>query len=375
VTDLDRMVTATLARVAEDDVHVERLLARATADGLRYRRRRRSRIAAGAALSVVAAGVGIALTATLLPVATGGPPPPAASRAAPSTVDSAKPSPSWAPPQAMTRLPALPPAAGAPGALGDPGQVGRPMLLHVGVDVLPFPVEHVQYLASGDGERLYLQGRPDGAAGPSRLLTVRLARTTRDFEPLDGAQTPVVVGGRPGTFATEPRYNTGTLRWRLANGLWLQVTGHVDQAQALAVAGGVRLDRAYRCAVPFRLPAVPPGARAETCTMSFSGGAAPSGGITVAIGASHVTVTADPGDGPGAGRTNETLGGRPARVLEHAGDGGRSILEIHMGLGNGIAMSLTAEGSYDGAVVRGLAANLEWVGGADPATWPADPLG
>jgi hypothetical protein len=371
------VVTDTLARVVEDDVHVERLLAGARASGVRYRRRRRLAVVAGAALSAAAVGTAVAVAGALLPT-TGDP-----AAAPPVTTGAPSAPPSGAPasaatgaPPPRTTLPALPPAVGAPSAQSDPAQVGRPQLVHVSLDALPFPADVVQYLASADGERLEVQGRPDGTSRTMTMtmLTVRLARGTTDFEPLDGAQKSVSVNGRPGTFAHEARFGTGTLRWRLANGLWLQVRGQFEEAAALTVANSVRVDRTYRCITPFRLPSPPTGTRVDSCSMTFFAGPDRSTGLTVAISGFYVTITSDPGDGPTATEVNETLGGRPARVVEHPGDGGHQIMEILFSVGPSTTVSLTAEGSYDGSVVRGLAATLQWIGGSDPAAWPEDPV-
>ncbi|MER7004508.1 hypothetical protein ABT297_15870 [Dactylosporangium sp. NPDC000555] len=366
MTGLDRVVTEALARVADDDVHVERLLAAARAGGIRHRRRRRVAIVAGTAFSVAVAGTAIALTAALLPTtADGMPAAPPATIAAPSPAPSAKSTTAAAPPK-MTAPPLLPPADGPPSALSDPAQVGRPWLVHLGMDALPFPASVVQYHTSADGEWVMIQG--------GSMLTVRLSRGTTDFEPLTGAQRSVVVNGRSGTFAHDSRSGDGTLRWRLANGLWLQVYGQLDEAAALAVANSVRVDRTYRCAVPFRLPSVPAGTKADSCGMTFFGGPSRSTATTIAIGASYVKFTTERGDGPATAAANETLGGRPARVLEHPGDGGRPILEIQIGMGGGTTLSMVAEGSYKGSAVRELAATLQWLGGDDPAAWPDNPL-
>ncbi|MFG2044911.1 hypothetical protein [Dactylosporangium sp. NPDC048998] len=373
MTGLDRVVTETLARVADDDVHVERLLAGARAGGIRYRRRRRLAIAAGAAFSVAAVGTAVALTTALLPTTAGGmPAAPPATTAVPSAAPSATPTTAAALPQ-TTAPPLLPPADGAPSALSDPAQVGRPWLVHLSMDVLPFPATVVHYQTSTDGEWVQLQGELSGTPKTLSMLYVRLSRGTTDFEPLTGEQKSVVVDGRPGTFAYDSRSGTGTLRWRLANGLWLQVYGQLDEAATLAVANGVRLDRTYRCAVPFRLPSVPAGTRAAACGTTFFGSER-STVMAIAIGDSYVSFTTELRNGSAAGAANETLGGRRAQVLEHPGDGGHPILEIHMGMGGGVTLSMVAAGSYNRSVVRELAATLQWLGGDDPAAWPENPL-
>ncbi|MEV6928746.1 hypothetical protein AB0M46_30235 [Dactylosporangium sp. NPDC051485] len=363
------MVADTLTQVVSDDVHVERLLNGARASGIRYRRRRRLTIVAATALAVAAVGTAGALAAAMLPATGNMAAAPTPITDAPSAPPSVRPTATAADlTQTMTQLPALPPAADAPSALSDPAQVGRPLLIHLGLDVLPFPVRNVQYLASSDGERLYLQGK-------AATLTVRLSRSTTDFEPLAGTQQPVVVNGHPGKFAYDESHSgIGTLRWRVANGLWLQVSGSLDRTAALAVGNGVRLDRTYRCAVPFRLPSTPAGTRVESCTMTMYAGPARGAGLTIATGGSYVTFTTDSGYGAAIREPNETLGSRPAEVIEHPGDKGRPILEINFAPEADTMVLMTAEGSYNGSVVRELAATLQWLGGSDPATWPENPV-
>ena len=48
-------------------------------------------------------------------------------------------------------------------------------------------------------------------------------------------------------------------------------------------------------------------------------------------------------------------------------------MEINVAL-DGRVVSMTAEGSYDPAVVRALAEGCVRAGDDDPATWPVDPL-
>jgi DNA-directed RNA polymerase specialized sigma24 family protein len=44
-----------------------------------------------------------------------------------------------------------------------------------------------------------------------------------------------------------------TVRWQPATGVWVQVSGDMDQAAAMAVATEVSLAEVHRCAAPFRL--------------------------------------------------------------------------------------------------------------------------
>ncbi|MGY0004675.1 hypothetical protein [Micromonospora sp. I033] len=375
MTDLDRALHETLTRVADEDVHVDRLLDGARAAGTRYRRRRRFRLAAGAAgLSAGAVAVVLTLTAALSPSAAPGPGLGPASGLSPEPkVTMSAPSPSTPPtPTPRTTLPTPPVAAGAATAVDSAAEVGRPLLLHLSLARLPFPVTGAQYqqLIDERQERLAIEGV--GNNGEQRELIVRVGVNTKDFEALAGERKAIRVAGRPGTFALEKidgrRY--AVLRWRAANGLWLQVAGARDETDALTVAASVRLDRTYRCVVPYRLRALPPTMKPESCSMVFRGTTVISM-LSVSNGTFHVLFTTDPGRVTDA---NERIGGRSARVLEHRGDGGAQIMEVAVDQGDSTMLSLTASGRYDPAVVRRIVAECDWTGGQDPGMWPTDPL-
>ncbi|MER7474537.1 hypothetical protein [Micromonospora sp. NPDC000018] len=271
----------------------------------------------------------------------------------------------------MTVLPTPPVATGAATAVESADEVGRPLLLHLSLAELPFPIIGVQYqqLIDERQERLAINGVDNN--GQQREITVRVGANTKDFEPLAGERKAVRVAGRPGTFALEKiddrRY--AVLRWRAANGLWLQVAGARDQTDALTIAANVRLDRTYRCVVPYRLRSLPATMKPESCSMMFSGTTATSM-LSVSSGTFNILFTTDSGQVRDA---NERIAGRPARVVEHPGDGGAQIMEVAVEQG-GTVLSLTASGRYDPTLVRRIAAECEWTGGQDPGTWPIDPF-
>jgi len=381
MTDLDRALHATLTRVADEDVHVEQLLAGARASGVRYRRRRR--IGRGVGIGV---GVGAAVLAVSVSVSAG-----VSRPAGPGPAVGSEPSVAASPSSAAakTTLPAPPVVDGAATAAGSAAEIGRPMLLHLGLDRAPFPVGGAQYqqLIDERQELLII----DGTVDDRRELTVRVGATTKDWEPLSGRRKTVVVGGRAGTLAVEkaakaedsgmagngPRAKadggdeqSAVLRWRTANGLWLQVAGARDAAEASTVAAGVRLDRTYRCGAPYRLRTLPAKMKPESCSVVFDGGSA-SSMLSVTDKMSNILLVTAAGL---VTQPNEKLGGRSARVVQHGGDGGAAILEVTVDEGDGV-LSLTASGHYDAATVRRIAGDCQWVGGPDPATWPTDPLG
>ncbi|WP_030437085.1 hypothetical protein [Actinoplanes subtropicus] len=361
MTDLDRALHSTLTRVAEEDVHVERLLAGARASGIRYRRRRRIGLGVGASVSAGAAVLALSMTVTAAVGRSAGPGPApgsGSSAAPPSAPPRFTPTPSAVP---MTTVPTPPVVAGGVSAADSAAEVGRPLRLHLSLDRAPFPTDDAQYqqLIGARQELLTVDGTDHGRG---RELTVRVGATTQDWEPLSGTHQAVVVGGRPGTLAGDAR--NVVLRWRAANGLWLQVAGARDAAEASAVAAGVRLDRTYRCAAPYRLPSLPATMKPESCSVVFHGGTAGSM-LSVTDKTFSILVTTEAGR---VAQPNEKLGGRPARVVQHAGDGGAPIMEVTVDE-DGAVLSLTASGQYDPAVVRRIAADCDWTGGSDPSTW------
>jgi hypothetical protein len=353
MTDFDSSLSATLERAAGDDVHVEALLAGARRAGVRYRRRRLGMLT-GAGL---AAGLA-ALVATMTVLAPSGGPasaPQYGSSPAPSVTPSVSAGPSG--PRSFTTWPA-PPAATATTALR----------LRLRLEQPPFPMTAVQHQLFVDErqESLYV----DGTGDEPRRLTVRSGHTTKDFEPLDGERKTVDVAGRPATFAAD-RAGRGTvtaLRWRTADGLWLQVVGAADEAEAVRIAASVRTDGAYRCVVPFRLTGLPPGMTAESCAMTFTADGVRQTALSVSDGAFHLlfdTSRRDP---------TERVGVRPARETQHPGDGGEMIMEVWADQAGGDAMSMTASGRYEVGRVRAIRSGMVWTDGTDPAAWPAAPL-
>ncbi|WP_238011852.1 hypothetical protein KZZ52_13525 [Dactylosporangium sp. AC04546] len=304
---------------------------------------RRYLLVAGAVLAFAAVGVaaaaGLPAVPDKHPAPKESPPQASAAAAAPA---SPVPVPSG-PGGPMRALPVLPVVD------GDPSAVGAPWELHLGLDVLPFAARVVRRAQAAQGEELRLE-----AGDPGTGVTVRLGRTTAHFEPLVGAERPVTVSGRAGVAAGN------AVRWQPADGLWAQVSGRMPEVTALAVAGGVRVDRTYRCSVPFRLPARV--ALFDRCALTFTDGNITEVALTVRDGESYARVTTERGR-LARGAVTEVLGGHPATVADR-------VIVIDTGAG---LLRLAAEGVLDQAWLRQLAAGVVWVGGA-PGDWPADPL-
>jgi len=288
------------------------------------------------------------------------------------TVPSARvPSVVTQPPALLTSMPALPPAAGSP-AQTAPLEVGRdPFLVHVWLARLQYPARSLQlYIASGQESIRVDGGDADGR--PAAGFFVQVGRTTTNFDPLTGTRRSVTVGDHPAVAGLETIQGrlVVTVRWQPAANLWAQVSGGMDLTMALAIAADVRLDQVHRCVVPMRLTAVPTGTVATSCNVTF---AATSVDATVGVRVDgwDVAISVAPGT---VQHPNEVLGGRPAYVLEHPGDGGARIMEVTVDCGDQIVANLTAEGHYDSGSVRSMAANVVPVRGTNMADWPTTPL-
>jgi hypothetical protein len=273
----------------------------------------------------------------------------------------------------MTAMPSLPLAPAASPALTAPDEVGRdPFLLHVWLATLPFPAATVQASSIGGQESLNISG-PVTADNSVPAYVVQASRRAEDLDPLSGTRHDVTVNGRAAVAAVISRalFPSVTVRWQPVKGLWVQVSGDMSQATALAFAAAVRLDQVRRCAAPFRLSHAPANARISSCNIAFAEGEVmPTVGVQVSAWGVAIDVMA----GGGVQYTNEVLGGRPARVVEHSGgDGGGRLMEITVDCGDR-TVHLTAEGPYNAAVVRSLAGGVVLSGGNDPADWPVSPL-
>jgi hypothetical protein len=379
--DVESALADALQNTADTDVHVEQLLSGARSTGMRYRRRHRTVLVGGAVVSAALALAVVALVRILLVVPDASVNPaanPAASgepRPAPSGPPGPTPAPSGPPGPtkitAMTEMPSLPPAPAAKTAQTAPAELGRdPLLVHLSLAKLPYPAAvGVSFRTGKDGESIMVQRQ---ATGKDEHVNVEAVRDSKKLTMPNGTQRSGTVNSRPAVITVDhiDGREFAAVRWQPAAGLWVQVSGSVDLAIAQTVANDVRLDRVYQCRVPFRFTGAPAGAHLESCSVQFGGGGfMPRATIDIGAWAVTVDLLTDPVRG-----ANEVLGGRPARVLEHPGDGGKKIMEITIDLGNSSA-SLVAEGPYDPAVVRAIAAGVTVAGGSDPASWPANPLG
>ncbi|WP_433114996.1 hypothetical protein [Micromonospora sp. CA-246542] len=272
VSDLDRRLAATLAHRAGGDIDPTPIVEHARQDGRRLRRRRRGLLAASAAAACVAlAAVGLTIPSADDPM-----------------------------PPATTLL--LPEATVQNGlAVG-----ADPTTVHFSADALVDGAEYATWRAGRGSESVEFRG-PDGAA------RFALARSVAALDALPQTlsssgrpqpRTDVRVGDRPGVAWFDPSgdQKLWVVRWQPADGLWAQLDTYAATSdEAIGTAGRVRFDGARRCVVPFRLEALPAGARLLECSVTLGRsekGAFVEGSLVVGDDAGRwLTVRAQPAPG------------------------------------------------------------------------------
>ncbi len=389
MNDLQDALTGALNAAAhEDEVHVERLLINARADGLRYRRRRRILLAAGSAL---AASVPVLLVAAGLafyggpgrPVGVGAGPntPTAAMTAAPTPAATTVPT--AVPTATVATAPQLPVLVGGISAQKAVSTVGRGAF-HVGLGELPFNVATMQWTSYSGLERVLVT--PDVSAVPTRAtdpttaardskVTIALARSTGGLTALAGVKQPINIGTHKGQLVTQP--NTvpplTIVRWQPGTGLWAEVSGEIDEKTAMTIATQVSFDRTYACVVPFQLRPPPPtmAGKVSACTVSYAAGSW-TGQFTYDYGA----WTLDLSRADEAGMDfKETIGGRPAWTDKADGGGGPPTLRIQVSYGGDRVADVKAAGKYDPVTVTNFAIGYVMIDSPSPSDWWQVPTG
>ncbi|MGA3541758.1 hypothetical protein ACK8GE_20985 [Micromonosporaceae bacterium DT194] len=171
----------------------------------------------------------------------------------------------------------LPAAPGEPGAASRPDLVGTtPAAVHFTVDRLLDGAEHATWTAGRGIESVELHGRI-----AARVMLARdraaLDKVQQTLASSGSPQQPVEVrvNGRPGDAWFDPAPPPGgqglwVVRWRPVDGLWAQLDIYGESLEAaIGTASLVRFDEARRCVVPFRLKALPAGARVHGCSVNL----------------------------------------------------------------------------------------------------------
>jgi hypothetical protein len=320
---MSHMISATLRERADGDIHIERLL---SAVHTGARRRRRWRLAATAACVVVTVA---------------------------ALVD------------------------GAPVATFTPTVIGSdPSLFHLDVTGLD-RVANPEWSSRTGYEDL--QGFSADAGGEF-LVEVAQARDKLTGQPgeightkvngVDAESVRVTVQASGG--APAPNGHTA-LRWEAAPSAWVQVVVTGDLTVAMRLAERVRLDRTFRCAVPFRLTGLDTKVKVVKCQTWFHGSVA-LGGVWLINGPQQHETYAEYYVGVGkpdpAPVPTETIGDRPVAIQTPAGEPAR-IVYPYVG-GAGYFYPFFAP--LDDPFLRSLVPAFQPVTDTDPENWPRSPL-
>lgn len=353
-------ISAALREKADGDVHVDRLLSAVHAG---VRRRRRHRIL-GAACAVVAAAGLAAGGLAVFPV-TGD---------APAT-----------PARPEFDMPRPPLVEGAPTAVSAPSVLGSdPTLFHL--DLTGFDLVHPErgHELAWSARAGYedLRGWSPDAGGN---FSVEASQSRDKLTGQAGEISSTEVAGlpaeavrlAPGTGNTNLPAGANALRWEAAPGVWAQVVVDGGPEAAMRIAERVRLDRTFRCAVPFRLTGLPDRARVIKCETWFAsgrffGGAwVGNGGPAAVDNPEYYVAVVFRSSGPEP--ANETIGGRAVTLYPGAGRPG-STARIEYAYDTGVAVFYPFYTTTDDPFLRSLVPAFQPVTDSDPAAWPRSPL-
>jgi hypothetical protein len=352
---MTEMIAAALRDKAEGDIHVERLLS-AVHTGVRRRRRRNllGTACAVVAVAVLAAGGGVVSSMTR-----GAPVRPA------SVGDIARP----------------PRVDGAPVASFTPSSLGSdPTLFHLdltglsGWGILRWSsragYEDLRGFSADAGGEFYIEASQirDKLSGQGG----EISPTEVNGLPAEAVRITMPAGG----FSRgEPR-GTSAVRWEAVPDLWVQVVVPGGPEVAIRIAERVRLDRTYRCAVPFRLSGLGDKVRVIKCETWFSGGQA-LGGVWLNKGAQTVDYTeyyvgigrAEPTKQP-----TESIDGRAVAVFPAETGVIGATARIEYPYGGGVGYFFSYYTTTDDPFLRSLVTAFQPITDPDVNTWPRSPL-
>jgi len=263
-TDLDRLLTESLHERARAGSPIDpaAIMQVAAANGRRIRTRRRLATVVLAAAAVA----GILVTGTLTP-----------RRSDSNTPTPPDPRPTGSP-EVTGNLGRLPDAVGQQGAGQRPDLVGTdPGVLHFSMDDLATDAASARSISKSGYE-------VSSVYGPDVRMLVTLTHTKKTFPLPDsmikdlGAEMsePVAgtVDGLPGTVSSSQDLGDGyrlfSVTWRPAGDLWANAEVQAVTAdRALELVQKIRFDRVKRCATPFTIGQLPPGAALLSCEVDL----------------------------------------------------------------------------------------------------------
>jgi hypothetical protein len=314
--------------------------------------------------------------------------------------------PGLAPPSTLARtryqVPQLPLAVGEPGAAQRPDLVGSdPLLRHFGLDFSTWPVGAAVYSSQEGTESIFAGGVSvtvsrvkEKAAKEIDLTGVALLPAPTTLEPSPSPHKPtittnqIVFEGHPATLVSATfgsgRFPHWALLWQPVDRLWvgLHVSTETGEDELWQEVAALRLDRAHRCVVPFRLTELPIGTHLISCTAGLPVAGDPYAYSEVQIGDGHgndvdvmvgqIFRSAHPdGDGQHSLASlppaNRTVNGRPVYW-----DGQAYLADDWFGT----PIRISAHGTYGEAEATRVLDGMRVAPSlTDPSTWPVIPIG
>ncbi|TDC43022.1 hypothetical protein [Micromonospora sp. KC213] len=381
--DIEQILVTSLDRRAASPVDTIQLAATAARRGRGLRHRR---YAIAAASLVAVATVGAFGVTALSPRAGGGQ---AVGSGTPEKTRTAEPEGNDpTPPPGGWNVPQLPAASGVPGAAAAPNLVGAdPGTLHFTVDGLASSESVTWETGPGVESISFDHGEWTAqitlARDPARLDTVTRSHLVEEFSWPEPETRNVTVGGVPATFYVHDgaQFDVSYLRWQPVSGVWAQVWGPDNAADAAEVASRLRLDAAYRCVLPIRIAALPSKAKLLGCKVGLTGDE-----VTDVKGAStrlsEAIVTVGVNDNEAKVRVTRRLGlpttpdmslqGHPANMTKNDR---REWLIVAPDF-DGVDIELSGRGAYDYPELTVIGEGITVDGDLrDPATWPTKLVG
>lgn len=306
------------------------------------------------------------------------------------------------PPPGGWKVPALPVAKGVAGGGSAPQQVGRDAgVLHFTVDGFAGDSEFTTWTSREGSESVeFRKGR--AGFGVTIAPTVAALDALRDWStsgngdaylpgaslnatplPAPDQQVAATVGDRPATVYSWSTSDIFYVRWQPVDGLWADVVASRPDGttqDALAVAAKLRLDQAYRCASPVRLPTATVFGPLRLCQVTLWGAEKTDAkghptrllASLLIAGSGQRQLRVESGavrERTGPGPTTE-VGGHQARQFQNQVD--QQALEVFDVNGVDVLMS----GGVTVTELNSLGAGLVVSGdGRDPASWPAQAIG
>jgi hypothetical protein len=187
--------------------------------------------------------------------------------------------------------------------------------------------------------------------------------------------TPATVGGLAAE--TLERYGSHLVRWQPRPGIWAQVLASGLPEIAISVAERLRLDRVYRCVVPFRLTG-PALLRTGKCATDFvleddGVTATAAGTVWLVTTGSSLEYQVSVGRSRPDTAVNDTIEGKAVQVIDQpASSGATAPPEIRYPY-DGRTAYFWQFGTGPPAAFRAVVAAFTPVAGRDPNAWPGTP--